>query len=182
MRSSLVRAALRVALLLPLCLGLAHAAPAHVHGQGNLEIALDGAQLSLHLESPLHDLIGFERAPRNAAEQQKVRDMAARLRAADRLFLPTAAAGCTLQSVSLVSAVLDPALLGEAGKAGGDSDGHADLDADFSFRCDKPEVLQGLKVALFGQFPGLHRLQASFAGPRGQKAARLDAANPELRW
>jgi hypothetical protein len=43
-------------------------------------------------------------------------------------------------------------------------------------------LLNSLRLTLFEACPGLHRLQAGFAGPRGQKAAVLEAARPELRW
>lgn len=158
------------------------AAPAHVHGVSSLEVAIDGQTLSIGMEAPLDDLLGFEHSPRTPAEQEKVRKMAETLRAADKLFLPTRAAGCTLGEVKLSSSAIAPSLLGEKGAEAAASDGHADLDAEFSFTCRKPEALESLRVALFGHFPGMKSVKLSLVGPRGQKGAKLDPASPEIRW
>lgn len=171
-----------LSLLGGLPLSALHAAPAHVHGVSALELAIEGETLSIGMEAPLDDLLGFEHSPRTPAEQEAVRKMASTLRAADKLFLPTAAAGCTLGEVKLSSSAIAPALLGEKGSAAATSDGHADLDAEFSFKCSKPAALNRLRVALFEHFPGMKAVKLSLVGPRGQKAARLDAASPEVRW
>ena len=71
----------------------AWAAPAHVHGEAKLEIVVDGGLLAFCFESPLDGLLGFERAPRTAAEKQAVQTMKATLVDAARLFpLPPEAA------------------------------------------------------------------------------------------
>ena len=41
----------------------AHCAPAHVHGVARIDLAVDGDQLTLSLEMPLDNLVGFEHAP-----------------------------------------------------------------------------------------------------------------------
>ena len=44
----------------------------HQHGVLKLDIAVESRKLSLQMASPLDNLVGFERAPRNAAERQRV--------------------------------------------------------------------------------------------------------------
>lgn len=161
----------------------AHAAAAHVHGAANLQATLEGDTFVLALESPLDGLLGFERAPRGAAEQDKVRRMAASLRAADKVFVLSPDAGCTLAGVKLASAALDPALLGEAGPAAKPAAGeHADLDAEFAFRCRRPDALRSLTVQLFDAFPGLRRLDVQLVTPKRQQGARLDPSQRRLEW
>ena len=78
---------------------------AHVHGLATLEVAIDGAAVQISLDSPLDNLLGFERAPRNEKERQSVKAMALKLHQADTLFVFTPAAQCRLESARLESAV-----------------------------------------------------------------------------
>ena len=79
---------------------------AHVHGKVELGIAVDGPSVTTEMESPLDNLLGFERAPRTDVEKNAVEQMVARLRAADQLFQVDPAAGCKLGPVQLESAAL----------------------------------------------------------------------------
>ncbi|MEF8697773.1 MAG: DUF2796 domain-containing protein [Candidatus Accumulibacter sp. UW20] len=112
----------------------------------------------------------------------------------NELFVPTPQAGCKLTKVTLVSAVIDPVLLGEAPVAmaaaqaarGGDQPGpgpqHADLDAEFIFHCAQPASLQGMEVKLFSAFPGYRQIRAQVVTGKRQSAARLSPKANTLRW
>jgi hypothetical protein len=151
---------------------------AHVHGVGKLDVALDGKTLSLHLDSPLMNLVGFEHAANSAADQQAVQKMAATLRDAGKLFLANPEAGCTLSSVKLESAAMGPALLGEkaaapAARQEAGHDGHADLDGDFAFNCSQPERLRSMQIGLFEAFKGFQKIDVQFVTAKRQGAAQL---------
>ena len=73
-------------------MGAAQAAGAHQHGVAQLEVAADGNSLTVTLDTPLDNLLGFERGPRTDAERKAVQAMAQRLRDAARLVVPAAAA------------------------------------------------------------------------------------------
>jgi len=156
-----------------LTVAIAHAAPAHVHGEARLEISIDGEQLVVALESPLDSLLGFEHVPRNAGERQAVEGMAAKLKEVGKVLVPSAAAQCTSTGVELESPVV-----------GGKSEpgGHNDLDARYTWRCAKLEALRDVATGLFGVFPRLQRIAVEFTGPQGQRAGRLDARNPRFSW
>jgi hypothetical protein len=164
-------------LLSPSLMTPAQAHPAHVHGVGKLDVALDGRTLSLHLDSPLVNLIGFEHAANSTKDRQSAQDMAKTLQQAAKLFVTDAAAGCQLSQVKLVSAALEPALLGQPASAKStapaDHDGHADLDADFVFQCAAPERLQQIDVKLFDAFKGFLSIDVQLVTPKRQGAARL---------
>jgi hypothetical protein len=163
--------------------GTVAAAGAHSHGVATLDVAIDGPTITLKLQSPLDSLLGFERAPRNDAERERVRAMAQTLRAG-RQFVPTAAARCRLDSVELKSSVLGPELLGEAGTAasGKADDEHADLDGTFVFRCEDAKALAGVDVMMFDHFKRLRRVDIQVAGPKGQSAQKLTARSRQIRW
>ena len=159
------------------------AAGAHAHGIARLDVAVDGATITLRLESPLDSLLGFERAPRNDAERGQVRAMVQALRSGNQ-FVPSAAARCRLDRVMLASPVLAPELLGETGgaAAGKASDEHAELEGSFVYRCEDAKALQGLDVMLFDYFKKLRRVDAQVAGPKGQSALKLNSRSRQIRW
>ncbi len=153
----------------------AHHHAAHVHGVAKLEVAVDGGNLSLHLESPLEGLLGFEHAPRNDKERAAASEMRKKLADAGKLFAPTTAAQCTLKSVQIDAPSLDTK------PASGDAE-HADLDADFLFICAQPAKLTGMDVRLFQVFPKMRRIEAQVVSGKGQKATRLSSKMRYLSW
>jgi hypothetical protein len=193
---------------LGLVLGLAAAVAAaadrreagvHEHGAGELSVALDGNDLEISLEGPADNFVGFEYAPRTAAERKALADAEATLRAPDRLFVLPAAAGCRLQSATVEAPHADTGDAAKdsapAGKAvsddkdhgddhddeHGDEDGHSEFSAVYAWRCGRPEALDSLRVQVFARFPGTERLDAQVATPAGQKAVTLKPSAPVLR-
>lgn len=154
---------------------IAHEPEAHVHGTANLQVAIDSKILTLNLESPLDNLLGFEHVPRTDKQKAAVRGMAERLNQVATLFVPTPAAQCTPVSVKLESPILEPSK-----KAG--SDGHANLDGEYVFRCEKPESLRDIEVKLFDSFPNLRQLDVQVASPRGQAAAHISPKQRRIAW
>jgi len=161
---------------------LVHAHEAHVHGVGKLDVVLDGQTLSLHLDSPLVNLVGFEHAANSTKDKQAVQAMTKTLRStgAGAVFVASPSAECKLNGVKLESAALDPTLLGEAQgdktakpAAQADHDGHADLDADFAFRCAHPERLQKIEVRLFDVFKGFNSIDVQLVTGKRQGAVKL---------
>lgn len=153
---------------------LAEGPHAHVHGIARLDVAVDGETLTLVLESPLDNVLGFEHLPKNEKEKAQVRAMADKLNQPASLFVPSAAAQCKPASTKLASPVLDP--------KGKSADGHGDLDGEFVFRCANPAALRDIEVKMFGAFPHLQRLDVQVASSRGQAAVRLTAAQPRVAW
>ncbi|MDR1243498.1 MAG: DUF2796 domain-containing protein [Deltaproteobacteria bacterium] len=154
--------------------GHAHEHGAHVHGAAAMNLALDGPNVDIELETPLDNVLSFEYTPKTAEEKREVQTMAETLRRAEALFLFPAAAGCELKEVSLESEAISEELL--SGKDGGDTvnfEGHADLDADFSFVCRNPQAITRIEVALFKYFPRLNEIEVQMVTPAGQKSAEL---------
>lgn len=154
----------------------AAAGKAHVHGVVQVNVALDGQQLTIDLDAPLDNLLGFERAPRTAAERQAAADLLASLRrpgAGAQLFVPDAQAGCTPATAEVQAPVLEPKTAaqpapGQRQGGGHGHDGHADLNASFSFRCQQPAALAGLQTRLFEAYRRIQRIEVLVAGPQGQ--------------
>jgi hypothetical protein len=165
------------------------AAGAHQHGVASLELVADGDSFTVTLDSPLDNLLGFERGPRTEAERAQVRAMAQRLHSNAALVLPAAAAGCQLQGVDLASDVITPALLAAAPAAAAAAapapkgEGHADLEASFRFQCAQPQALKSVALGgLFQAFPRLRQLDAALVAPGVQRGAKLRAQQATLSW
>lgn len=158
-------ATLSLATLALAAAGTAFAAKPHEHGVVKLDVAIEGDKLSIAVEAPLDNLLGFERAPRTDAERKAAADVLARLRAPAGLFAADAAAQCTLAKAEVQAPVL------EAGAK--PKDGHADLDATYEFKCAQPAQLRALDVGLFEAYKRIQRIEVQVAGPQGQAKATL---------
>jgi hypothetical protein len=161
----------RASLICALALATSGPAPAagpHQHGTATLDIAVDVGRVSVVFDTPLADLLGFERAPRTDAERRRVEAVVATLRDGGRLFRIDPAAACTLARVELDSAVLG---LGDAGAPA--RDGHADLQGRYDFDCRQGGRATYVEVGLFEAAAGLQRLELQLATPRGQMKATL---------
>lgn len=149
-------------------LGLAAAAApalagkAHVHGVMTLNIAIDGAVLSVQLDTPQDSLVGHERRPRPGAETTAAAAALALLRDAPRWLRPDAAAGCTAGPVTVM-----PGKLEGAPKPGEKDTGHADVEASVEWRCQTPTALKGADVLLFEAFARTERINVQVAGGGG---------------
>jgi hypothetical protein len=162
--------------LLPACLFVAAAtntAPAwagkaHEHGVARLDVVVEPKRVTLELDTPLDNLLGFERAPRSDAERALLDKVLARLRAADGLFRIDNAAGCTLAKVTLESAVLG--LGASAVPAKGE---HAELNGRFEFSCKAGALARFVEVELFEAFAPMKRINLQLVLSRGQMKATL---------
>lgn len=201
-------------ILLAACAALLAASPAvahgpHEHGAARLNVAVDGAVVSIDLESPLANALPFEHAPTTPAQREAVQNMAATLHRAENIFIFPAAAQCRLNDVSLQSGALPAELLAAtpaqqpakpahqthaADQAHADNDNrdnhgnhaagaeHADMDASFTFECARPDALTGMDVALFSAWPALRELRVQLVSSTGQHAAELNDKAHTLKW
>ncbi|MDQ0069241.1 hypothetical protein J2W34_001015 [Variovorax boronicumulans] len=157
---------------------------AHVHGQMKLDVAIDGPTVVIDMESPLDNIVGFERAPKTDAEKATVEAAVAQLRAADKLFTIDPAANCKLGPVDLRSGAL-----GLGNPDPNEPPGHADLDASFSFNCTNAGAAKFIDLNLFSAFKGLRQIDSQIASSQGQfkrqlkRPAGAQAAQPaRLSW
>lgn len=162
-------------------------AGAHVHGAATLDLAAEGDSLSFHLTTPLDNLVGFERAPRTAAERTRLAEAVTRLRHTTNLFTFDPAAGCVADPVTIDSPFLaadGSVAVAASGAAAGHShppaDDHAELQASYRFRC--AEVARAKHVDLgFFVFTGLRAITVQGATPSGQFKRELKRPSRRLR-
>ena len=171
---------------------------AHVHGIAHMNLLVEKQAVEIELVSPLANVLSFEHEPETEGQKQEVRDMAAIMRNAGKLFILPADAQCEVKEVSMSSEVISPELLSaeveiehqgghehnEHSHGGGHEEehGHSDLDVDIAFICRNPEKLDGINVGMFKAFPNLHEIEVQMVTPKGQSAAELTPDSAVIRW
>ena len=133
-------------------------------------MAIEGNKLTIAMEAPLDNLLGFERAPRTDAERKAAAEVLARLRSPTQgkaLFSADAAAQCTLSKAEVNAPVIEP------GAKPATKDEHADLDASYEFSCAQPAELRSLDVGLFDAYKRLQRIDVQVAGAKSQSKVTL---------
>ena len=170
------------------------AGKAHEHGAGKLNLVQEGTAYSLELELPLDTLVGFERAPRTAAERQAALAAMARLRDAQALFrTQPASTGCTVSVTGITAPLLEaPAAAAstnadakpasKAAPASGHTsvDIHADASATYTLQCPPQAAPQRLELRLFEAFPRLKRLEVQTVLASGQGRLKLSPSNRQI--
>ncbi len=159
---------------------------AHVHGAGQLNLAVEGKLLHVEMTIPGHDIVGFESITSPEREQQ-VDQAIERLEQASMWKLPTSAQ-CTLVS----------AKAGHTGEAHHDDDHHHDHDhghdndhdsdnhLDFTvsqvFECSNPKALTQIEARLFERFANSESLKVQALTDKGQMSATLKRDKPVFRF
>jgi hypothetical protein len=103
--------------------------PPHEHGAAKLNVIIEGDEVELLLDSPLINLIPFERAPGTPAETEDVKKMSGLLNAPKDLFIFTPAAGCAPKGQRFYSPPLEASLLPANSWPEGREDSKAKADA-----------------------------------------------------
>lgn len=143
---------------------------AHQHGHAQLDVLLEDAQLYLELSSPAANLLGFEHAPSNVAQQQRLLEVQTQLTQA-RLLNLSAKALCRLSSQQLQMPLFQAS----------EQQTHSDIHLQQQWQCTHPSALDGLDFSpLLQQWPGIEHLHIQLIGPFGQQGAHLTRQHPRL--
>lgn len=135
---------------------------AHVHGQAELDFALDETGFEAELRMPMDSLVGFERAPANESERQALDQALAVLKDPDRILRATTTARCTGR------------LLGIQTPKWGEGEGaHADVEARYRFDCTERPRLMAAEVVVFEAFSRLRRIDTRSVDASGARSQRL---------
>ena len=177
---------------------------AHVHGIAALNLALEGQEVHVELDSPAANIVGFEHAPSSEADHAALDKAVATLKDGNRLFRFNAEAGCRMEKADVTSALLDE----EHGEHGDEHKGHhdhekqdehghgkheheehehegethSDIEAAYHFECNQPGKLTQLTVELFEAFPATEKLNVQYVIESKQGAAELTPADHVVKF
>lgn len=175
----------------------AQAGKAHEHGVVRADIGVEAGRITVSLELPLHDLVGFERAARTDAERTAVAAALGKLQEAAKLVRVDGAGGCGPARVELLAPVWGVGGAATAGLASSSvsaaapskpaaqppakaGDEHADLLATYELRCSSSDRLTHLELGLFDAFTRIRRIEVQAVTPKGQMKLVLRRPNARV--
>ncbi|MBT2989233.1 MAG: DUF2796 domain-containing protein [Candidatus Thiodiazotropha sp. (ex Ctena orbiculata)] len=175
---------------------------AHVHGIAALNLALDGEEVHIELDSPAANIVGFEHAPSSEADHAALDKAVAALKIGDQLFRFNDEAGCRMEKAMVTSALLkeehddhndkhtddhdheekEEHGHEERGHEEHEGETHSDIEAVYHFECDQPGKLTQLTVELFEAFPATEELNVQYVIESKQGAKELSANDHVIQF
>jgi hypothetical protein len=154
---------------------------AHEHGSGTLNIAVEGRAVTMALEIPGTDIVGFEHEAKTAADQAKLAAATQVLREPLALFKPAVDAGCTLKDAKVAfESDAEEAAAKPGAKPAASGDGHKEFHANYTLDCADPVKLTALDFAFFKSFSGAKKLTVNVISAKGQSRYEVSRAKPRV--
>lgn len=162
---------------------------AHVHGQGSGTMALDEQAISLSLEMPGFNVVGFEHPPTSQAQRAEIETALMIFKTGQWLNLDPQGRCVVSQTSATAEGYDPPADDGEAEHhhSHGHDDNHNhndhhDHEGDHAYFevnveavCAAPDDLAWVEINLFASFPNNERITLDVLTQTGALQARLDA-------
>ena len=160
---------------------------AHEHGHGTLNVAIEGKTVSMELEVPGADIVGFEHLATTPEQKAAVEKASAVLSKPLELFVVAAAAGCTVRDAKVEVRAEDhdkgKADAGTAAKADHhdhDEPAHSEYHATYVLECTTPASLTAIDFAYFKAFAGAQKLTVNLITAKAQSAFAVSREKPGL--
>jgi hypothetical protein len=131
----------------------------HVHGAVTINLALEGDLLSVELDAPAVNLLGFEKSPRSDAERRQLADTNAWLASGRQIAGVPRSANCRLSSVTFEA----PALGSE----------HADFRPRYVFRCSNPRALAWVELWVLRRLKDVEKTEVNLITTNSQSQQTL---------
>ena len=164
-------------------------AQSHTHGDASLAMVLENAVITVELDTPLYNLLGFEHAAETAAQKAAVEKAETILSKGGPLFVFNSEAGCTI-AAQTISVELDVDGHDDHEEEGhddehhddehDDEDTHKDANLQYEYRCSRPKALEHVTVNLFKHFENLTELDLVYLGPNTQKQVEINAGKTRI--
>ncbi len=168
---------------------LAHAeekrdADAHEHGHGALNIAVSGNTVSIELEVPADDIVGFENEAKSQVEKDAVAAATKLLSDPLAMFTVASAAGCVTKAakVEVKAEEHEEAAKKEEAKGGDEKAeaGHSEFHANYTVECASPANLTAMNFPYFKAFEKAQSLVVTIVTDKGQSKFDVTRDKPDL--
>ncbi|MGI9523183.1 MAG: DUF2796 domain-containing protein [Hyphomicrobiaceae bacterium] len=160
---------------------------AHEHGHGSFNIAIEGKRVSMELEAPGADIVGFEHKATTDDQKASVANAEKILKKLSNVVGLPAAAGCQIQQAN-VELHIEEAEDHDEHKHSHDKTeaaktdtveteeeaSHSEFHAEYELTCALPEKLVELTFPYFNNFKGAEELEVSIVGPKSQKKFEVE--------
>ena len=156
---------------------------AHVHGQGKLNIVIEGQTIAMELEIPAWDIVGFGHEP--STDKQKEVMKSAKETLHDKplsLFVLPKEANCKLASSKVGHEHADEHHEDEHKEHKGEEKDaeHSEFHAKYKVLCKSPEKLTSIKFAFFKRFANSKELDVTIIGKKGAKKYEVTPQKPVI--
>ncbi|MHC8865667.1 ZrgA family zinc uptake protein [Arenicellales bacterium IMCC57338] len=178
-----------ILILVTCSLGASAAAQStHVHGQGQVGMAIDQNLISMTLESPGADIVGFEHEARTAEEKTAVTEALKQL--SDPMFVIQLPANASCKVVQASSEVTSEN--GDEGHADHEeheehadhneheSEAHGSFIAEYQLECANVAVIDFITFVYFGHFRNAQSLMVVLIDKNGQHRHKINRDIPIL--
>jgi len=161
----------------------------HEHGHGRLNIAIEDNRVSMELEVPGADIVGFEHEPSTPEQNAAIEKAKAKLADALSIFKLPASAECKVEDAKVL---IQPEHEHEAGddhhehEANGEHEHeegehhHSEFHVEYTLGCKSSARLTSMAFDYFNEFAGAQALEISIITPKGQSSYEVTRANPHL--
>ena len=160
----------------------AAAQSAHVHGQGQVGMAIDQNLISMTLESPGADIVGFEHEARTAEEKTAVTEVLKQL--SNPMFviqLPESASCKVIQASSEVTSKNgDDSHADHEDHNEHESEAHGSFIAEYQLECANVAVIDFITFVYFGHFRNAQSLMVVLIDKNGQHRHKINRDIPIL--
>lgn len=168
---------------------------AHVHGIGEMNMAVEGETVLIELHAPGADIVGFEYAAESDTDLAAIDNALLVLDAPLELFTFPEAAGCAVTSASAE-------MEGEAEHDDHDDDhgedehdehehddhgedhageaSHTEFHAEYVLTCADPSAITRIDFPYFDTFPNALELEVKIVTPAGAQAFEVERVAPTL--
>jgi hypothetical protein len=164
---------------------------AHEHGRGTLNIAVEGNKMTMELETPGMDIVGFEHAAQSHRDRQAIEKAKAQLMRPLSLFKLPDAAGCRVTDANVEVAIGEhdhdaneehsPTSTGKDQKhAEAETEGHSEFHAEYTCECASVSNITAIEFGYFRVFAGAEKLDINVITPKGQSKFEATRAKPSV--
>jgi Protein of unknown function (DUF2796) len=152
----------------------------HEHGRGTLNIAVEGNKVTMELEVPGADIVGFEYAAKTEREKAAVEAAKMQLATPLTLFALTAAAACRVTEVTIEVEIGEHDHDAKADASAAKDGGHSEFRAQYALECAAPNKITAIEFGFFRAFAGAQKLDVNLITPKGQNKFEVTRASPSL--
>jgi Protein of unknown function (DUF2796) len=153
----------------------------HQHGHGTLNIAIEGVRVSMELDVPAADIVGFEHAATSTAQRTAIENAKHQLSAPLSLFSMPAGAGCSIKeaNVKIEGAEETKGAAAVKAKPSG-AEQHSDFNADYALECTSIDKLTFIEFPYFKTYPRAEALEVNLVTAKGQSKFEVTRNKPRI--
>lgn len=161
----------------------------HEHGRGTLNIAVEGNKVTMELEVPGMDIVGFEHEAKTRKDKATLEKAKQKLMTPLSLFKLPASAGCRVAEAK-VEVEIGEHDHDHGAKETKDGEGakgsvkeehhHSEFHNQYSLECGSAASITAIEFGYFSAFAGAEKLDVNVITPKGQNKFEVTRASPSL--